>query len=78
MAKDWNQTLQEAHDNYTTLIDDTSTADVIYIGKAQPGTATSAALWRIKKINDSSVLFADSNDKFDNIWDNRVSLTYAV
>jgi hypothetical protein len=47
-----------------------------YIGEAAIGTATSAASWRIKKVTSSSVLYA-STGTFNQIWDNRASLTYS-
>lgn len=55
-----------------------------YRGEALPGTLTSAAKWRIRRIiegtgpdkGDFSITWADGNDNFDNIWDNRLSLTY--
>lgn len=65
--------------SYATQID-TSTTNVIYIGTANPGTATSAASWQIRKFNTASgvvVTFADGNSNFDNIWDNRASLSYS-
>lgn len=53
----------------------------IYIGDALPGSATSAAVWRIKRVVTSglarAVEFADGNTNFDNVWDNRVSLSYS-
>lgn len=55
----------------------------VYIGEASAGTASSSAYWRIKKItwdvnsNPLSVLFADGNTNYDNIWDNRASLSYS-
>lgn len=62
------------------LVDDVD-ASTSYIGESSPGTATSLALWRIKKISVSgtltSIQFADGNDRFDNIWDDRVSLSYS-
>ena len=67
-------------DLLATLVDDTTTANVIYLGHAVPGTATSAASWRIKKIDVSSgatITWADGNFYFDNIWDNRASLSYS-
>lgn len=76
--KDWNQTLQEAHDNYTIRVDDASTT-VTYIGKALVGSTTSSAQWQIKKLDTTSgvvINFADGNDQFDNVWDDRASLTY--
>lgn len=53
-----------------------------YIGEAEPGSATSAAVWRIRKLVYSGtqlteILWADGNTKFDNIWDNRASLSYS-
>lgn len=50
---------------------------VLYVGEAQPGTAGSAAAWRIKKIEETSVKWADGDTLFNNVWDNRVSLTYS-
>lgn len=58
--------------------DTTTTANVIYLGYAAIGSATSAAVWRITRFNLSTGRqeWADSNDTADNIWDNRASLTY--
>ena len=59
-------------------LDDTVSAT--YIGEASPGSLTSASAWRIKKLvetgPDSEITWADGNSDFDNIWDNRLSLTY--
>ena len=64
--------------NYTTLIDEQGA--VSYIGKALPKSATSSPVWQIKKLTQTetllSVVFADGNDNFDNVWDNRASLVY--
>ena len=52
---------------------------VLYGGDSAPGSATADAVWRIYKIVISSGLslkYADGNTRFDNIWDNRSSLTY--
>ena len=67
---------------YITLIDkEATTASIIYVGKAVPGTATSAASWQIQKIDKSTsnitVLLADGNTNYDNVWDNRASLSYS-
>lgn len=61
---------------------DGATPETIYRGRALPGTATSAASWRVERISiaadgDVSILFADGNDSYDNIWDNRASLSYS-
>jgi len=53
-----------------------------YIGEAYPGYATSVARWRIKKLtydgsNVTQIDWADGNDDFDNVWDDRASLSYS-
>lgn len=63
-----------------TLIDEV-TADITYIGKAVPGSLTSAAVWSISKIDASvvpntKILYAGSTALFINIWDNRAGYTY--
>ncbi len=63
-----------------TRIDDVTTVDVTYIGKALIGSNTSSAAWQIAKLNTSSGLiktWADANASYDNIWDNRSSLIYS-
>lgn len=66
--------------NYATQIDDTSTASVTYIGKAVIGSSSASAVWQVQKIDESSnpttIKWADGNDAFDNIFNNRTSLTY--
>ena len=57
------------------------TDDFLYKGWADPGTLTSEPLWRILQVEiaaDSDVAkkFADGDNNFDNVWDNRLSLTY--
>ena len=65
---------------YSVVVDEAD-ATTIYVGEATPGTATSAASWRVKRVDSSSItaeiLYADGNDSFDNIWDNRASLSYS-
>lgn len=63
-------------------IDPTVFPEVTYRGDALPGTLTSAALWRVQRLTiqsdgDTEVLFADGDDNFDNVWDNRLSLSYS-
>ncbi len=52
-----------------------------YIGWAAPGAAGGAGSWRIKKVslsgNDVTTLWADGDYDYDNVWDNRTSLTYS-
>lgn len=59
---------------------DVASSTVTYIGKALPGTATSAATWQIKKIDSTSgtsITFASGNSNFSQVWDNRASLSYS-
>lgn len=65
--------------NYATIVDEAS-ATITYVGKALPGTTTSSALWQIQRIDttgDLTIKWADGNADFDNVWDDRVSLTYS-
>lgn len=58
---------------------DSGDANVTYVGKAAIGTATSAASWQVMKIDENTgtvITWADSNALFDNVFDNRESLSY--
>jgi len=54
-----------------------------YLGLALGGAATSATSWQIREFsydvsnNLVSILLADGNLEFDNIWDDRASLSYS-
>jgi hypothetical protein len=66
--------------NYKTILDNYSTSNIIYVGDADIGSATSSAVWRIQKIDKTTgivITWADGDDFFNNIWDNRLSLTYS-
>jgi len=60
---------------------DDSVANTLYIGECAVGStgSTSSAIWKIQKIDTSSIniKWADGNTSYDNIWDNRTSLTYS-
>ena len=62
---------------------DYASSTVRYQGHASPGVTTSGAAWRIKRLTfDSSnrhiaTEFADGNANFDNVWDNRATLSYS-
>lgn len=64
-----------------SLLQVDSVGNTTYLGYADAGSLTSASVWGIKKIvevsNDVSITWADGNTNFDNIWDNRLTLTYA-
>lgn len=59
-------------------VDDT----LAYLGDAAVGSVTSTASWRIQKLEfgvtgSVTITFADGNTNFDNIWNNRASLSYS-
>lgn len=67
--------------NDLDILVDTITAGAEYIiGKAPTGSATSGALWLIKKVTFSegnwSRVWADSTATYTKTWDNRLSYTY--
>lgn len=55
----------------------------VYVGYAAPGTADSAAAWMIAKHtydssgNVTAVRFAGGAAEYDQVWDDRASLSYA-
>jgi hypothetical protein len=56
----------------------------LYIGRAEPGSVTSGAVWSISKSviesgldNDTSQTWADGDSNFDNVWDDRLGLSYS-
>ncbi len=65
---------------YVQKVDEPS-ASLTYIGKALNGKATSAAAWQIQRISVSGTVTtidnADGDRLFDNVWDNRASLSYS-
>lgn len=68
-----------------TVIIDEASATVTYICKAIPGSNTTPgkadARWKIKKIdstsNPTAIGYADGNTNYDNVYDDRASLTYS-
>lgn len=66
--------------NYATKVDD-NTATVTYVGTAAIGVSGSDAFWQIKKLTTSgtvlTISWADGNDWFDNVWDDRTTLSYS-
>ena len=65
---------------YSIKLDEVSDT-VFYVGEAAISASESAAVWRIKKIAISgttlSVLWADGDQLFNNVWDDRLSLSYS-
>jgi len=60
---------------------DEALGGVTYAGQAQAGTLPSAAGWRIRRLTESGgdviVEWADGDAAYDNVWDDRASLTYS-
>lgn len=52
---------------------------LLYLGEAQTGSLTSAAVWRMSRVDvnvGAIILFADGDGEFDNIFDNYATLDY--
>lgn len=62
--------------NLSSLFD-TATA-IIYIGDAIRGSLTSDPVWKISRVDTSSSLITilTASDGYDQIWNDRASLTY--
>ena len=60
---------------------DVNSNGTTYYGTGLAGSVTSTAVWQIQSSSVAGVvttfLWADGNTNFDNVWDNRTSLTYA-
>lgn len=76
-----NNLLEALADPYQMAVDEVS-ASLTYQGWADPTAATSAASWKIRRISISGTVtriqWADGDLSFDNVWDNRASLTYGA
>ena len=64
---------------YTVIVDEVSSI-ISYVGEAPVGSDESGAVWRIRKLETTGTLFkikwANGNQHFNNIWNDRASLTY--
>lgn len=74
-------TQQEIEGLYASKVD-FITEDEFYRGEAEPGSSSSGAVWRIRYVviasdGDIVTTWADGNSDFDNVWDDRLSLTYS-
>ena len=60
-----------------TIVDTATSSTYIYIGKADRGVATSAAQWYVFRVDTTSGAdIAIASNDYDQVWDDRVSLTY--
>lgn len=60
---------------------DEASATVTYVGQAQDGSDIADPVWQIQRITSSGgateIEWADGNNDFDNVWDDRAALTYS-
>lgn len=72
--------LAELQLNLATRVDEASST-ITYIGKAACGSGVASAVWQVQRMsisgNVTSTEWADGNDDFDNIWNDRASLSYS-
>jgi hypothetical protein len=71
---------RRARSDLATIVDTTTSSRYIYLGNAEHGTATSAALWKIRRIDklNGALIEQANSGNADQIWDNRVGLTYTL
>jgi hypothetical protein len=68
--------------DYTQALEYDVSSNLIYHGRAAPGSATGAPSWQIKKFsysgtNLTAVQYANGSSAFTAIWDNRATLGYS-
>jgi len=61
---------------------DVASSTVSYVGKAPVGATVGAASWKIFRMTtatdgDLTIEYADGNANFDNVWNDRASLSYS-
>lgn len=64
------------------LLDYTAGGNLLYSGDAKSGSSTADAVWRIRKYiyttnQLTAVLYADGDIDYNNVWDDRASLSYS-
>lgn len=71
--------IQATTTQYTVLVDDNTTT-VTYVGEAPSASLESSPVWRIKKLETIGtvlkITWADGNQFFDNVWNDRMGLSY--
>ena len=77
-VKNWNDALREEYSPWVEQID--VSGSVTFVGLALPGSSTADPVWQMFRITETGqdilIEWADSSDKFDNVYDDRVGLTY--
>ena len=76
------QQVQSVGSGAQVLMDETTTTNVTYFGKAAPGTAQSAASWQIFILDKATApygkKYADGDSSFNKKWSSRASYTYTI
>ena len=70
------QRIQETNERFALR----TFGNYIYLGYAVPGTVTSEAKWKIKRIdttNGVDILWADANAFYDNVFDDYLTISYS-
>lgn len=75
-----DEMLADINAKYKLLLDEVG--DTMYVGEAIPGSLEAGAVWRIKRLDSSGgietrVFWADGDTNFDNIWNDRLTLSYS-
>ena len=54
-------------------------ATYLYVGKAATGSSTASAVWQVQRITkaDTTVVWADGDASFDNVWNDYATLSYS-
>ena len=77
-----SQEAEEVDKVFDRLFDYNEFGDVIYIGRAEPGSATNKPVWQIMKLTYTvnqdvdSIRFANGKYSFEFVWDNRATYAY--
>jgi len=69
--------IEAQNNNYTLRLAESGV--YTYIGEAVIGSSAASAVWRVKRLDETSgliILWADGNENFDNVWNNYATLTY--
>lgn len=76
---DYEYEWADEDDRMKKIIDEIN-KNLMYIGTAQPGSATSAAVWAIQRVqfigDDTFIYWANSVNTFTNTWDDRLTYSY--
>lgn len=69
--------------NLALQMDYAGGSNPVYLGQATPGTATSTALWQIRKLtfdgnnNITKIEYANGSPSFNQVYDDRAGLSYS-